>query len=234
MSSQVSRALLAGGGVVAFVALLISASAASLGGISLTDLFAWSAPVTVPVPVVVGFDHFTCAGDLDGKSDDYGNAWADHGGGWRCVGSAEVDARQPQTLAHATVDLGVSENVYLTARISDANAQPNRSGPGVSFLSNGVFHMFVIYQRDQGLITLGKFDGTRSILASTPISDRASTEIRVEIEQPTITVMVDGAGVLTYTMTTIETAAFGGNTRFGMELDDDNKSRFDWFQAEAL
>lgn len=219
---------------VASAALVASASAASLGGITVADLFGWSAPVTVPVPGVVGFDHFTCSGDLAGKTDDYGNVWTDHDGAWRCIGSTEVDARQPRTLAHATVDLGVSDGVYLTAHISNVNAEPNRSGPGVAFLSNGVFQMFVIYQRDLGQITLGKFDGSRATLASTPISDRASAEIRVEIEQPEITVMVDGVVQLTYTMSALETTTFGGNIRFGMEADNDNQSRFDWFQAEAL
>lgn len=214
-------------------ALVISASAASLGGITVADLFGWAAPVTVPVPVVVGFDHFTCAGNLNGKSDDYGNVWTDHAGGWRCVGSTEVETRQPITLAHATVDLGVSDDVYLTAHISSVNTQPNRSGPGVAFLSNGLSQMFVIYERDLGQITLGKFEGTRTTLASTPISDRATAEIRLEIAQPDITVIVDGIVQLTYTMNGPETATFGGNTRFGLEADNDNQSRFDWFRVET-
>lgn len=234
MSTEGSKILMAVGAMVASAALALSAAAASLGGISVSDLFGWSAPATVPVPVVVGFDHFTCSGNLAGKTDDYGNVWTDHDGAWRCIGSTEVDARQPRTLAHATVDLGVSDGVYLTALVSNVNTQPNRSGPGVAFLSDGLVQMFVIYQRDLGQVTLGKFDGIRTTLASTPISDRAAANIRVEIEQPDITVMVDGVVTLTYTMNALETATFGGNTRFGMELDNDNQSRFDWFQAEAL
>lgn len=234
MSTEGSKVLMAVVAMVALGALAVTASAASLGGISVADLFAWSSPVTVATPSPVALDQFACTGNLDGKTDDYGNVWTEHAGNWLCVGSTEVKTRQPVTLAYATVDIGVSDDVYLTALVSKVSTQPNRSGPGVVFLSDGLVHMFVIYERDLGQITLGKFDGIRTTLASTPISDRPAANIRVEIGQPDITVTVDGAVTLTYTMNALETAIFGGNTRFGMELDNDNQSRFDWFLAEAL
>lgn len=234
MSSQGAKAVIATGLAASLSALVISASAASLGGITTADLFGWGAPVIVPVPVVVGFDHFACTGNLAGQTDDYGNVWVEDNGAWRCVGSSEVDSRQPRPLAHATVDLGVSDQVYLTAYISAVNTQANKTGPGVALFSNGAFHMFVVYQRDLGLITLGKFDGTRSTLTSTAIPDRATAVIRVEIEQPDIRVQVDGVTVINHTMSATETLFFGSNTRFGLEADNDNQSRFDWFQAEAL
>ncbi len=33
-------------------------------------------------------------------------------------------------------------------------------------------------------------------------------------------------------MTAAERAAFGSNTRFGLESDDDSRSRWSWFQVD--
>lgn len=219
--------------LAALSALVINASAASLGGVTVADLFAWSAPVTIAVPSAIALDEFVCSGNLQGQTDSLGNTWTDHGGDWQCLGSGEVRARQRVPLGHATVDLGVSDQVTLSSFISSISTQAGRSGPGVSFLSDGLSHLYVTYRRDQGLITFGKREvALDTVIATAAVPDRATVEIRVEIAQPQIRVLVDGVTVITHTMTMTETLIFGSNSRFGLEADNDNQSRFDRFRAE--
>jgi len=215
-------------------ALVMTASAASLGGIDVGGLFAWSAPVSVSTPSAIALDDFTCSGSLHGRTDSLGNVWSDHGGDWQCLGSGEVRARQRLPLSHATVDLGVSDQVTISVFLSSISTQAGRSGPGIAFLSDGISHLFAIYERDTGLITLGKREiALDTVIVATAVSDRATADIRVVVAQPEIRVVVNGLTVITHTMTAAETLLFGANTRFGLEADDDNQSRFDLFSVEG-
>ena len=234
MTSPKLRALSATAIAVVTGALIMTASAASLGGIDVANLFTWSAPVTVPIPSAVAADDFTCSGGLHGRGDSLGKVWTDHGGDWQCLGSGEVRARQRVALGQATVNLGLSNQVMASAFVTSISPQAGRSGAGLSFLSDGVSHMYAIYQRDQGRIVLGKREiALDTVIATATISDRAATQIRVEVAQPAIRVLVDGVPVISHTMTAAETLLFGSKTRFGLEADNDNQSRFDWFRAEA-
>lgn len=234
MSSPPSKGMIATGFAAALSALVVSASAASLGGFDVSDLFTWSAPVSISIPNAIALDDFTCSGALDGKADALGNSWTDHGGDWQCLGSGEVRARQRVSLGHATVDLGVSDDIFLITVVSSISTQPDRSGPGLSFLSDGVSHLYAIYERDQGRVTLGKREiALDTVISTVTIADRATAEIRVEIDQPEIRVLVDGVVVISHTMTAPETLLFGSNTRFGLEADNDNQSRFDLFRVES-
>jgi hypothetical protein len=220
--------------LAAIVAVPFAASAASLGGIMAPDLFAWSSQVSVPLPTPVAEDDFFCRGPLDGKTDLLGNVWTDHGGRWRCANGTEARATRRVRFGHATVDVGVSDDVNITTYLSVVSNRRNRSGPGLSFLSDGIFHMFVIYERDQGRITLGKRDGAGRVdLVMVLIADRSTAEVRVQVRLPDLTVIVDGVTVISYTLTPGEVATFGSNTRFGLEADRDRRSRFDWFLVEV-
>jgi len=225
-------------GVVVLFALTappFGATAASLGGIVSADLYAWSDAASVPVPTPIAEDDFDCRGFLDGRKDLYGNVWVDHRGRWRCAGGETARATRRVRFGQVTVDVGVSDRLNITTYVSSVSRRRNRSGPGISFLSDGRAHMYVIYERDRGRITLASRDrrGLRS-LVTVPISDRDALEMRVELRLPDIAVLVDGAAVINYTLSAAELASFGSNTRFGLEADRDRWSRFDWFRVEAL
>ena len=213
---------------------LVVAAAASLGTSS-ADLFVWSGPVSVPIPGTIAIDSFdTCSGGLDGEVDASGNVWSDHGGQWLCFGPGLAAARIPTSLGHATVDVGQSDDLTVSVFVSKVSDKTNRSGPGISLFSDGNYHIYVIYERDLGQITLGKLDSTgNTVLMVIPVADRPVIEISAEIHQPDISVSVDAVLVGTYTMTAAEVATFGANTRFGMEADNDNQSWFESFQVET-
>lgn len=234
MSTEGSKALMAVAAMVASAALAVTASAASLGGIGVADLFAWSSPVTIPIPTPIAADEFLCAGDLEGQPDDMGNTWSDHGGDWQCLGSGVVRARQRVDHGHATVDLLTSDAVAISAGLSEISTQSGRSGGGIALLSDGLSHMYVVYQRDQGRIVMGKREiAVDTVIATSPISDVGTVEITVEIDQPTVRVLVNGAPLLTHTLTLTDTVMFGSNTRFGLASDNDNSTRFDWFRVDS-
>ncbi len=211
------------------------AAAASLGGITTPSLSVWSSVASIPLPVPVAQDDFSCTGAIDGRTDLLGNTWTDHGGRWRCANGTEARATRRVRFGQATVDVGASDNLALTTSIRSISNRRNRSGPGLAFLSDGLFHMFVIYERDQGRVTLAKRDGGGRVdLAVVPVADRAGLEMRVELRLPELTILVDGTQVVSYTLTPAELSTYGSNTRFGLESDRDRSSRFDWFLVEAL
>jgi hypothetical protein len=145
-----------------------------------------------------------------------------------------VRSQQRVTLGHATVDVGTSDQLTVSSVLTSISTQSGRSGPGLSFLSDGISHIYAIYERDLGRVTLGKREiALDTVIATATISDRATAEIRVEIDQPQIRVLVDGVTVISHTMTAVESLIFGPNTRFGLEADNDNQSRFDSFAIEA-
>ena len=233
-----ARMVLAGVVVAGLAGSAIAASAASLG-LSSSSLSAWSAPVSVPVPAAVADDPFvttSCNQALGGTSDSLGNVWLDHGGSWRYHGCDDVRAGLRLPFAHASVDVGVSDDIVVSTNLTRISTQNNRSGPGLTLFADGFGdHIYLIYERDQDRLTLGRHvSGTGTVLAQVdPISDYPSTVLAVEIRQPTLTVLVNGSIALTYDMTA-EQALFGSNAMFGLEADNDNWSSFGWFKVETL
>ena len=233
-----ARMVLTGIVVVGLVGSAIAASAASLG-LSSSSLSAWSAAVSVPAPAAIADDPFVTTGcnqALGGTSDSLGNVWLDQGGGWRYHGCDEVRAGIRLPFAHASVDVGVSDDIVVSTNLARISTQSNRSGPGLSLFVDGFGdHIYLIYERDQGRLTLGRYvSGTGTVLAQVdPISDYPSAVLAVEIRRPILTVLVNGSIVLTHDMTA-EQALFGSNTRFGLEADFDNWSSFGWFRVEIL
>lgn len=214
---------------------LVVSTAASLGGIGQADLFGWAATVNVPLPPA--FDHFDdCSGALNGDVDVVGNSWTSHSGNWRCrSGQSLARARQSMIRANATVDVGQSDRIIVSTYVSRVSDRRNQSGPGLSLLSDGNYHMYIIYERDLGRMALGKFDSSgNAVIATAPIPDRNTIALEVSIDQPDLTVTVDGTTLITYTMDAGEVATFGSNIRFGMEADRDVRSRFDWFRVDAI
>jgi hypothetical protein len=223
-------------------ASVLSASAADLGGLTAGQLSVYSGEVSIDLPDPPGAladDSFAgCHGRLDNREDSTGNVWTDHGGDWHCLGNEVVRAQIRQPLAHASLEVGRSDDIVISTSIADISHQGGRSGPGIALFTDGSFHLYVIYERDLDRLTLGRTSPwANAALVSVPMAERDSLEMSVVIDQPTLTVVIDGAVVMTYDLfdlTCDEQGYFLARTRFGLESDLDNQSRFDNFRVEVL
>jgi len=224
--------------VAGSTAFVFAASAAFLGGVSQADLYVFSGPDTVPLPLA--FDHFdACAGNLNNDVDVVGNSWLAPTADWRCQSAASRvrNRKQTTTADSATVDVGQSDHVVLSTFVNRASRTVSAAGSGLSLFHDGSsFHLYVVYQRGADQITLGKVDGSGDTeIASWSWLPRNNTiDFLVEIDQPEITIYADSMLVANYTMTASELTTFGSNTRFGLESDFDGRSRWSWFRVEEL
>lgn len=214
------------------------AAAASLGPIDLSDVSVLSKEVSVDSPIAITGDTFEgCHNRLEGWTDSLGNEWTDHWGVWQCLGGGLVRSRLRIPLAHATLDLGRSDGIIITTAFERVSTQSNRSGPGISLFSDGFFHMYVIYERDADRVTLGKWSPwSNEVLATAPMSGEVA-EMSVIVDQPALVVLIDGSQVLTYDLGQLTPGEQGyllQQTRFGLEADRDNWSRFSSFRVETL
>jgi hypothetical protein len=222
---------------------MISAAAADLGGLDVDQLTSYTSDVLIeppPPPVVtLAEDDFAgCSNTLDGWTDSVGNVWTDHWGRWQCLGNDVVRSQQRQPLAHASLDIGRSDDIVITTVFSDISNQSGRSGGGISLFTDGFFHMYVIYERDADRVTLGKSSPwANTTLQTAPVADRESGEMSVTVDRPTLTVLFDGVVVMTYDLDQLtgdEQDYFLPRTRFGLESDMDNQTRFESFRIETL
>lgn len=192
-----------------------------------------------PPEVLVASDDFSgCSNQLDGWTGSYGHEWANHWGRWQCLGGGLVRSQFRLPLAHASIDVGRSDDIVVSARIERISTQRGRSGPGLALFTDGFFHMYVIYERDRGVLTFGKWSPwSNTALESVSIPDRPAAVLSVVVDQPTLTVLVDGVAVMTYDLgqlTSEEQDYFLSLNRFGLEADLDNWSRFDAFEIEVI
>ena len=223
---------------VGFVASAIVASAATLGGIDEADLFASSRIDSVELPLA--FDHFDgCQANLHNDIDVLGNTWVAPSTDWRCqvADSRARNRNQTTTADSATIDVGLSDQVVISTHIERTSRTASGAGSGVALFHDGAsFHMYVVYQRGADQITIGKVDGSgdTEITSWSWLPRSNIVDLRIEIDQPTITILADGLLVGTHTMSAGELATFGSNTDYGLESDLDRRSRWSWFLVEVL
>lgn len=225
--------------VVAVVAAvgLVPASATSLGGLRVPALYAFSESVSIPIPepVLLAQDPFSLRflQFLDGTADELGNVWSVHGGLFIGLDGDVVFSPFRIGDAHATVDVARSDDLALRVDLVDVPPQPGRARSGIAFFSNGTSYLYARYERDRGVVTIGQVGGPGAgEIASAPVADRESLMLSVTVNQPIVTVSVDGTPVLTDDLSS-RLAAFGDNTRHGIASDGDRWTRFDFFSAET-
>ncbi|MEA1902511.1 MAG: hypothetical protein U9N56_03185 [Actinomycetota bacterium] len=230
--------------VAGLIASAFAASAASLGGINSADLSAWSDTVTISVPpVFLASDSFTgCTSTLDGWVDSVGNPWTSHEGDWQCLAGDVARNHKRFSVGHASVDIGVYDNISVSTDITRISTQKGKSGAGLALFSDGTYFISVIYKRDQDRLVLGVNapSGFRELMEVDPISDLDSGTLTVQIQQPILTVLINGSVVMTFDLT--DTAYLSAeeqdllleNTRFGLASDNDNWSRYADFTIVAL
>lgn len=233
-----SKSLLIGGALVTLLAAaVLSASAASLGGINTASLFAQSGPASI-VPPIASDTFEGCHSHLDGWVDSVGNVWTSHEGNWTCVGSSVARNQQRVSVAHATVDTGLTDNISISTDIVRISSQKNKSGPGLALLDDGTNFIAVLFKREEGRLVLGvsRPSGFNLLAEVDPISDFDNVVLTAEIQQPLLTIKLDGTAVLTYDLNGLAPAdqTLLTNTRHGLASDNDNWSHFGSFAVQEM
>lgn len=224
---------------VGLTALAYVASAASLGGINASHVYSTSMMVTVVVDAPIASDTFEgCHSHLDGWVDSVGNVWTSHEGNWICVANSVARNEKRVSIAHASVETGLSDGISVSTDIVRVSTQKNRSGPGLALFDDGTYFISVLYKREQGRLVLGVMgpSGYRELAEVDPISDFDTVTLTAQIQQPNLTVLLNGSQVLTYDLSDLAPHELFllTNTRHGLASDNDNWSHFGTFTVEVL
>lgn len=227
---------------VGLIASGLAASAASLGGINSPSLYATSRAVNIDLPGdPVAYDTFVgCQSHLEGWIDSLGNEWTSHEGNWICVANAVARNQKRVSVAHATLDAQVNDNISVSTEIVRISQQKNKSGPGLALFDDGTNFISVLYKREQGRLVLGVMapSGYREIVDVDPISDYDTVTLTAQIQGHYLTVLLNDSPEmeidLTLVLTEDEQLLLLDNTRFGLASDNDNWSRFGSFTVEIL
>jgi hypothetical protein len=200
---------------------VVVASAASLGGVSTSSLWATSRPVTIdvpdpPDPVIPVCDTFgTPNGPLDGRVPSCGGSpWATSGRPWNVSGGrVQVNGGSGSlALVHAG-----SPSVSVSVTVLETN-QNNRVG-GVVLSASPGSHLAAVL-RGPGTVELRLADGT--VLASAPVTLGPAASLRATRQGDQVWVEVNGTTVLSGTFPTISSLTgtgaglvHGGGPRVG-------------------
>ena len=137
----------------------------------------------------------------------------------------------------AGADLAAIDCDAAAVRLAVEQGLPN-AGDGERVGDRGDQQQAGACERDADRVTLGKSSPwANTALLSAPVADRDEGEMSVVIDRPTLTVLFDGVVVLTYDLnqlTQAEQDYFLSQTRFGLESDNDNQTRFESFRIETL
>ena len=216
--------------VVAIAAGLIPAGASSLGGLDVASVSVVSMAVDIDVSTALVDSEFEGVGSLDGWTDPAGQVWSVVTGRFRGQGGA-VRSQDKKPWAAATVDVGVSTKLTVSALLSGIRAQPGSSGVGLALLADGPDFVFAVYDRDRQVVEIGTVvGGVAEVLASATAPDSSSLVIEATITKGEIVVAVDGVTLLSVEVP----AGFETNTAHGIVADNDNQATFEWLRVEAL
>ena len=211
-------------------ALLIPSGASSLGGLDVASVSVVSMAVDVDVSTALVDSEFEGVGSLDGWTDPAGQVWAVVSGRFRGQAGA-VRSQDKSAWAAATVDVGVSTKLTVSALLSGIRAQPGSSGVGLALLADGADFVFAVYDRDRQVVEIGTVvGGVAEVLASATAPDSSSLVIEATITKGEIAVAVDGVTLLSVEVP----AGFETNTAHGIVADNDNQATFEWLRVEQL
>lgn len=165
---------------------LMSAHAATLGGVEAGSLDAWVYPTDIDAGPVACASFDLPGGKLDGQPVGCGGGtWTTSGGNWHIVnGEAKANARS----SIATIQ-GPSPYMSASVDVIDADKKNREGGVLISYDSaNGSYLAAVIVGPD-----VVELRSTSAVLAAATVSVGPSTRLGVTRTDTTATVTVDGA-----------------------------------------
>jgi len=222
--SPFRRALLVVVGGVCSVSLLTSIGYAAPLPLHTDDLFAVASEDRPLVDVVV--DEFTGDGNLNNRvpaTAPVGSSWSVDASRFRTrFGTAQ--SRQNPT-SRATIDIDRSDDFLVTTEVERLGRSDHA---GLVFLGTTSSYLFATYDELTDFVELRSSVGGPALAVSAALGNPTSYVISVAVDQPSLTVRIDGAIVISYSMTPAEIASFGANTRAGLIAESRN-TRFEFF-----
>lgn len=221
---------------------LSAASAATVGGVSSGDLSSFSIASGSGAPTVLTWENFDGPDGtaISGTNPDWGpGTWRSLGGFWSIQGN-EADS--------TSVGLG-SINVHSPGTLDAAiEVKLNRFGSttfdaGILFNDNDYSVMIMRYQSGgNGTLALTNWDGGYSTMATVTnlypagiATAPAVITLRVRAVGTLVEGYIDGALVLTYTLTAGEQATFkaAAHDGYGLWAEQDGTTKFDDFHIDT-
>lgn len=228
------------GAALAALAAVPPAAAGSLGGLLSATFAGYTFAFSPGAPTVVAADSFTGSDgtNLDGLAVESGGlTWAATGGTWTLQSGR---ARSTSAVSSALLVDGGSSGGAVEAAVSPGGAAWDTYlilDADASFTTALVADW---WSGSDGTIALySEIDGTFTEVASVtdlyPGGAPASAVVRLEASATTVHVYLDGALVITYTLSGAEQTRFGaaGQTWAGIGTDLDPSSTFDDFHLDG-
>lgn len=171
---------------------LMTAHAASLGGINSGSLAAWTYPADIEVGPVA-CSSFDLPGGLAGQPVGCGGGtWSTSGGTWN-VSNGRVKSTAQAAIASVA---GPSPYMSASADLIDANQKNRVGGVVVSFDAATGSHLAAVIV-GPGRVELRQVGAVTTLLGSAPITIGPTARLRITRTTTTVTVTVNGATVIT-------------------------------------
>ena len=186
---------------------LVAVSAASLS-VDSDALFAQITDDRPTTATTIVSDDFPTNGQLDGSVPvvaPAGSSWLVAAGQFTAQSSqAESKGNTP---SRATIDLLVSNNYTASTQIS---ALGSATAAGISFLGTGGTYMYAVYDSTAGVARIYSSTNGTPLASSAPLGALSNFTLDVQVNQPTVTVRINGAVVITYALAATQTGTRAG------------------------
>lgn len=206
------------------------AHGATLGGLSVASLWAWSSEASIevpdpPTPPPAACDDFTGAtGSLDGHVSTCGATWSVSGGNWT-LGNDVLRAAGRAGIA--TLPVG-SSDMTVSVDMIDPHANNRQAGVVVAHTSTNRLTATI---QGPGTLNLRFVSGNSTVtLASIPIPTAPTSRLSVTRLGPSVVVRVDGQTYITHTLTAQQSSQLTG-TAAGLTKSQGQRADFDNFEV---
>lgn len=205
---------------------MMTAHAASLGGINGGSLSAWTYAADIDVGPVACASFDLPGGNLAGQPVGCGGGtWSTSGGNWHIVNGQAMANAQTSIASVA----GPSPFMSASVDVIDADKKNREGGVVVSFDASTGFHLAAVIV-GPGLVELRQVGASTVVLGSKSIPIGSTTRLSLTRTSTTATVSVDGVPVITLPFASGELLGTGA----GLYHGGGPPVSFDNFQADHV
>lgn len=219
---------------VAVLSTTAIASASTLGGVTVTDVFAQSTPAAATVPRMRVADSFTSgtfeSGRVPQDRSYLSRTWTVTAGSWS-ISAAGTAKPQVSSVSIAVYDVGTAN---IVSSVTLARQATTSAGIIVRSDSSGTTYLFAEFRNTAGgSVTLQAINaGVSTTLASASnIGSLSVVPIAVEAWGNSIIVRYNSLSVLDHTLVGSDASTFGALTSTGLRVSNGANESFDNFYS---